>query len=196
MVKKVTKSRILLLYTSNYDRKYYLRELASLLDKSHQTIKPYVESLAKDGILTKNERKNVIEYGLNFKDERVYDYLVISEKERLMERLGTDAYLKALFEKLSLFFGKNTFVIFGSAVDRIKKGSDIDLLVIGRQDVSRALTEFEDIYNREIHKVQVARLGELSKTLVREVYKKHLVINSTEQVVRFFGGLHEQNQLV
>ena len=36
MVKKVTKVKIVVQFVNNYDRKYYLRELAALLKKPHQ----------------------------------------------------------------------------------------------------------------------------------------------------------------
>ena len=196
MVKKITKIIIIILYLNDYGKRYYLRELASLLEKPHQTIKPYVETLVKEGILLKNERKNIVEYGLNLKDKKIYDYLVIAEKERLMERLKEDSILKILFEKLSTFFRKNTFIIFGSFANKFQKESDIDLLIIGKQNVTKAIEDFEKIYNKKIHNVQVTSLEKLTSALVKEIYKKHLIFNNTEHIIRFFGGLHEQNKLV
>jgi len=195
MVKKVTKTKIVTQFVNDYDKKYYLRELASLLKKPHQTIKPYIEDLVKGEILIKNQRKNIVEYGLNFKSKQIYDYLVIAEKEILMEKLD-DVLLKVLFEKLSSFFVNNTFLIFGSSVEIIRKGSDIDLLVIGKSNINKIINEFEEVYNKKIHKVQVDSLNKLNNTLIREIYKKHLIFNNTEQIVRFFGGLHEKNKLV
>ena len=196
MVKKVTKFKVVSYFLNDYGRRYYIRELASVIKKPHQTIKPYIEALVKEGILTKNIRKKITEYSLNFKDKRVYDYLVIAEKENLIERLGEDAYLRTLFEKLSIFFTDSTFVIFGSAVDKIKEGSDIDLLVIGKQNITRQIEDFEKVYNKKIHKIQTAHLDKLTFTLIKEIYKKHLIFNNTEQVIRFFGELYEQNKLV
>lgn len=196
MVKKITITKVVSIYLNDYGKKCYLRELADLLNKPHQTIKPYIERLVKDRIFLKTERKNIVEYGLNFKDKRVYDYLVTAEKEVLLERLKKDVYLKVLFEKLSDFFEKNTFVIFGSAVERIKEGSDIDLLIVGKKDVTKIIEDFENVYNKKIHKIQVPDLNKIALSLVKEIYKKHLILNNTEQVVRFFGGLHEKNKLV
>jgi len=196
MVKKVTKAKIVAQFANNYDKKYYLREFAALLKKPHQTIKPYIEVLVEERILIKNQRKNIVEYELNFKSIQVYDYLVIAEKERLMERLDEDTLLKVLFEKLSSFFASNTFLVFGSSVEKIKKGSDIDLLVIGKSNINKAINEFEEVYNKKIHKVQVNSLNKLSNTLIREIYKKHFIFNNTEHIVRFFGGLYEKNKLV
>lgn len=196
MVKKITKHKIIELFISNYRGRYYLRELASLLKKSHQTIKPYVEKLVKEGVLLKFERKNVVEYSLNFKDKKVYDYLVIAEKEKLIMKLEENALLRILFEKLSGFFKNNAFIIFGSIAIKVQKGSDIDLLVIGKSNVSKEIKEFEEIYNRRIHKIQVTDLDKLTSTLIKEVYKKHIIFNDTEKIIRFFGELHEQNRLV
>jgi len=196
MVKKVTKSKIICLYANDYDKRYYLRELAFLLEKSHQTIKPYVEKLVKEGILAVKKRKNIIEYNLNFKSRQIYDYLVIAEKEKLIKRLEQDTLLGILFEKLSYFFISNTFLIFGSSVERLQKGSDIDLLIIGKSNINKIINEIEEVYNKKIHKVQVSDLNKLNNTLIKEIYKKHLIFNNTEQIIRFFGGLYEKNKLV
>ena len=196
MVKKITNNKFIKLYLDNYGRKYYLRELSSLLKKSHQTIKPHLETLVKDGIMVKTERKNIIEYGLNMKDNRVYEYLIIAEKERMMERLKEDTTFGVLFERLSNFFRNNTFIVFGSSVDAIRKESDIDILVIGRDRLSKTLEEFENIYNKKIHKIQVSDIEKLTPTLINEIYKKHIILNNTEYVIRFFGDLYGQNKLV
>lgn len=196
MVKKVTKTKIIAQFVSGYGKKFYLRELADLLKKPHQTIKPYVEELVKEGILIKNKRKNIVEYGLNFKNKQIYDYLVIAEKERLMERLDEEILLKVLFEKFSVLFTNNTLLIFGSSAEKLQKGSDVDLLVIGKSNINKIIDEIKEVYNKKVHKVQVNNLNKLNDTLIKEIYKKHLIFNNTEQIVRFFGGLHEKNKLV
>ncbi|MBI2452111.1 hypothetical protein HYV50_03475 [Candidatus Pacearchaeota archaeon] len=196
MVKKITKVKIIAQYVSDYGRKYYLREIGSLLKKPHQTIKPYIEGLVKEGILTKDKRKNIVEYCLNFKHKGVYDYLVIAEKEKLIERIEEETLLKVIYEKLSLYFVNNTFIIFGSSVNKIEKGSDIDLLIAGRANINKVIHEFQEIYNKNIHRVQISNFNKLTHTLIKEIYKKHLILNNTEQIVRFFGEQHEQNKLV
>ena len=196
MVKKLTKYKIIEQFVSDYDKKYYLRELAFLLKKPHQTIKPYIEELVKQGILLKDQRKNIVEYSLNFKNKQIYDYLTIAEKEKLIEKLNKDTLLKVLFEKLAPFFPNNTFIIFGSSVIKLEKETDIDLLVIGKSNIHKIVAEFEEIYNKKLHKVQINTLNRLNNTLTKEIYKKHIIINNTEQVIRFFGDLYEKNKLV
>lgn len=196
MVKKLTKYCIAGLFIDDYNRKYYLRELASLLKKPHQSIKPYVEELVKGGVLVKTKRGNIVEYGLNFNNRQIYDFLVIAEKERLGTRLNEDSLMNVLFDKLSDYFMNNTFVIFGSSVEKIRKGSDIDLLIVGKLNVNFILNEIEEVYNRKIHKVQIDRIEKLNSPLIKEIYKKHLILNNTEYIVTFFGGLYEKNKLV
>lgn len=196
MVKKVTKYKIIALYLNDYSKTYYLRELASILQKPHQTIKPYAEELVKEGILIKNKRKNITDYNLNLQSKKTDEYLIIAEKERLMNKLQEETVLNLLYEKLSDYFNENTFIIFGSASEQIKKGSDIDLLVIGKKDISKELKDFEEVYNKKIHKVQVTDSKKLNLTLSIEIYKKHLIFNNTEEVLKFFRSLHEKNKLV
>ncbi|MFH2028443.1 MAG: hypothetical protein ABIJ08_04855 [Nanoarchaeota archaeon] len=196
MVKKITKTQIIASYLNDYSRSYYLRELASLLKKSHQTIKPYVELLVKEKILIKTERKNIIEFKLNFKNKRLYDYLVIAEKEKLIARLENDTLLRVLYDKINGLFNDNTFIIFGSSVNQIEKAADIDLLVIGRKDIKKEIEDFEEVYNKKIHKVQTNDFKKLGLTLIKEIYAKHLIFNNTEKVIRSFGELYEKNKLV
>jgi len=196
MVRKITKYKIIELFLNDYSKKFYLREIAHLMEFAHQTIKPYVEELVKEQILIKNQRKNITEYGLNFQSQKIWDYLVIAEKEKLMKRLDSESLLKILFEKLSNSFINNTFLVFGSSAEKIKKGSDIDFLIVGKSDLNKTLSEFEEIYNKKIHKIQVNSLNNLSPTLTKEIYKKHLILNNTEQIINFFRELYEKNKLV
>ncbi|MCX6706725.1 MAG: nucleotidyltransferase domain-containing protein, partial [Candidatus Woesearchaeota archaeon] len=155
-----------------------------------------VEKLVEDGIFTKNERKNIVEYGLNFRKREVYDYLVIAEKQKMMGCLNKDMIIKTLFDKVSAFFDADTFIIFGSSALDAKKASDIDLLIIGRKDVSKALKEFEEIYNKRVHAIKIRDLKHIKPELMIELYKKHIILNDTERIIRLFGGLHEKNKLV
>ncbi len=196
MVRKITENEILERYLNSYGQAYYLRELASLLGKPHQSIKPYVANLVKKRVLSERKRKNFVDYTLNFKSSKIYDYLTIAEKQKLAKRLETDVLIQTLFDKLDGFFRKNTFIIFGSAADKTIRKSDIDLLVIGRRSISAVISDFENVYNKKLHVIQVTSLKKLMPTFIYEVYKQHLILNNTEQVVRFFGELHETAKLV
>lgn len=196
MVNKITSDDIIELFCNDYGKALYLREIATLLKKPHQSIKPYVESLVKEKILLKKERLNIIEYKLNFENKLVYDHLVIAEKKKLMKKLKEEVYISLIYEKFSVHFNRCTLVIFGSAAEKVKEKSDIDLLVIGKIDLSEEKDFFFNVYNKELHITKAKNLNELGKVFTIEIYKKHIILNDTEKMVRYFGELHEQNKLV
>ena len=196
MVNKITDIEIIKLFLNDYSRRIYLREIASLLGKPHQTVKPYIKNLVNKKVLIEERRKNVLDYSLNFKSKKIYEHLIIAEKEKTMELLDKEAILNILYEKLYNHFKNNSFIIFGSASINIKKASDIDLLIIGKENISNTVKEFEEIYNKKVHKVQVNNLKEVGLALINEIYKKHIILNNTEKIVRFFGEQYEQNKLV
>ncbi len=196
MVKKVTKYKIIELFTNNYNKRIYLREIACLLGKPHQTIKPYVELLVNENILKKEKRKNIVDYSLNFKNPSMLDYLIIAEKEKLQEKLQKEIYIKILFEKLSIFFRKNIYILFGSGINKIKKDSDIDLLIIGNKNCSIIIKDFEQIYNKKLHVIQITKISKLNLSLTKEIYKKHIIFNNTEKIINYFDELNEKNKLV
>jgi len=186
MVDKIT--RIIQLYLNDYKRAYYLRELADKLKKPHQTIKPYLGQLVEKQILIKIERKNITEYKLNIKDPRVINYLVIAEKQRLIDRIEKDTLFHMLFEDFASELSNNTFIIFGSGVNEFKKGSDIDILIIGKKKIPKIIEKFELISNKELHIVQIPNLNALDPKdpFSIEVFSKHLILNNPEQIIRFF----------
>ena len=195
MVKKITCSKIISMFLSDYSRRAYLRELSDELKKPHQTVKPYIKELVRKNILAEKKHGKFLEYALNFKNRLVYDYLTIAEKEKTQEFIEDNPLAGILYEKLSPFFKDSIFIIFGSSVKGMKKGSDLDLFVVGK-NIKEEIKEFEEVYSKKIHLIHAKTLKEVSLTFIKEIYKKHIIINNTETVLRFIGGLHESNKLV
>jgi predicted nucleotidyltransferase len=190
MVKKITETRIIELFLKDYSRKIYLREAAKELKKPHQSIKPYIQNLIKKRIIIETKHGNTIEYSLNFKNKSIYDYLVISEKERTQKYIEENPLIKEIYMKLSYFFEKNIFIIFGSSTEKIKKSEDIDLLIIGKNDVKKEIKELEEIYSKKIHLIQTNKIKDLNMVFIKEIYKKHIIFNNTEEVIRYFGDIY------
>jgi len=195
MVKKITYSKIIGLFLNDYSRMVYLREAADELKKPHQTVRPYIQKLVKKNILSEKKHGKFLEYALNFKNGLVYDYLTIAEKEKTQEFIEDNPLASILYEKLSSFFKDSTFIIFGSSVNGIKKGNDLDLFVTGK-NVKEEIKEFEEVYSKKIHLIHAKTLKGVSLTFIKEIYKKHIILNNTEAVLRFISGLYESNKLV
>ena len=195
MVKKITYSKIIGLFLEDYSRKVYLGEAADELKKPHQTVKPYIKELVRKNILSEKKHGKFLEYALNFKNKLVYDYLTIAEKEKTQEFIEDSPLAGILYEKLSSFFENSTFIIFGSSVKGMKKGNDLDLFVVGK-NIKEEIKEFQDVYSKKIHLIHAKTLKEVSITFIKEIYKKHIILNNTEAVLRFIGSLYESNKLV
>tara|TARA_Y100000310_G_scaffold29633_1_gene28180 strand:+ start:9058 stop:9648 length:591 start_codon:yes stop_codon:yes gene_type:complete len=196
MIRKITKFNIISLYTSNYDKRLYLREIAKFLKKPHQSIKPYIQQLVNENILIQEKRNNVTDFYLNVKNHAVFEYLSMAEKTQLIQKINQEIILKILYEKLAKTFTLNTYIIFGSAAQYVKKTSDIDLLIIGKKKINDILNQFEKVYNKSIHTIQVLNLENVSTRLIKEVYKKHIIMNNSDQVITFLRKIHEKNRMV
>ncbi len=186
MVNNITKWKILGLYLENYNSKYYLRELANLLKKPHQSLTPYLNALVKENILIREKRKAITEFSLNRKNPQLQDYLVIAEKERAIEKLK-EPLLRILYEKIHPYFTKNIFVIFGSATKNLKEAADIDLLLIGPASIKKEVEDFEEIYDKKIHVITTKSIKEIDNGLLQEIIKKHVILNNTEYILNYFN---------
>lgn len=185
MVKKITKNNILKLFLDDYNKSFYLRELAKLLSKPHQTIKPKLDELYNDNILLKKRRGKILEFSLNTKNKILIEHLSIAEKEVLIDKLNSDALIKVLYEKIERYFNESSFIIFGSAT--IKNDyEDIDLICIGKSKIEKDIKDFEDTYSKKIHFIKIDSIEKIKKALREEIYKKHIILNDTEKILRKF----------
>lgn len=195
MVKKITNKEIIKLYLNDYSRMMYLREIAEALNKPHQSIKPYVENLRKKNVLAEIKRKNLTEYKLNWGNHLLPNYIVMAEVEKTIEFVNEHTIIRILVEKIQHYFRDGTFIIFGSSALNPKKSNDIDLLLIGEIQKMPEIKEFESIYSKKIHLIQVKKISDLSQALLIEIYKNHIMLNNTEKVIGFFVEQYRKNRL-
>ena len=186
MVRKFTKTKILQIYLNDYDKAHYLEEIAQAMGTSHQTIKPYVEELVKENILEKKQRKKITDYVLNRDNPATYTNIAIAEQERTMEAIKKDRMLKTLYEKTAKHFDNATIIIFGSATENTEKANDIDILCVGDAKIEKTLQDFKEIYTKKTHLIKIISWKEISDTLIKEIKKKHIIFNNTEEAVRQF----------
>ena len=92
-------------------------------------------------------------------------------------------------------FTKTTFIIFGSFAQGTQ-AQDIDLLVLGKEIPTQTLKEFEETYQKKIHKIHGKELSLLPASFLQEIYQKHLILNNTETILRFFGEHYGKNRVV
>ncbi len=135
----------------------------------------------KIGLIEKGKKGRQTFYKLK-KTPLLIDYLTIIEKEKLLNKCKRELVLKEIVDFLHKF--NNPILIFGSAVDSVKKAIDIDLLVIGKFD-RKGMKLLEEKLNIKIHLINIRNLKEVNETLKQEIKKKHLIINNSEELIKW-----------
>jgi len=147
LTKSKIRQDILRLYFSNTGRKYYLREMERLLRYSAGNIRRELLRLQKDNLFKTQRVGNLLYYSLN-----QYHPLFEELKSIVNKTVGVEASLGALLcsqENIKAAF------IFGSfASKNEKETSDIDVLIIGKPDMSllnEKVRDLEQKLKREIN---------------------------------------------
>jgi DNA-binding transcriptional ArsR family regulator len=179
MVKKV--SIWLTLEPLLYSEPKHLAEIARELKKSHTTVRKQLAIFERIGLISKERKGRQTFYKLKHVPLFI-DYLTIIEKERLIKRCQEELLLKEIVKFLHKF--KNSFLIFGSAVNSLKKARDIDLLVIGKFN-KKEIKVLEEKLNLKFHLINIASLKDINKSLKQEIKKKHLIIQGCEEIIKW-----------
>ncbi len=180
MVKKVSiwSSLEPLLYL---EEPVHLAEISKKLKKPHTTVRKHLAVFEKMGLVAKERKGRQTFYKL--KEIPLFiDYLTIIEKEKLIKICEKNLMFKEIVDYLHDF--DNMFVIFGSAVESIKKANDIDLLVIGKFKKEK-LKVLEGRLNVKFHIINVRNLNEISETLKKEIVDKHVIIQGSEKLIKW-----------
>ena len=147
----ITKSRIrrdlLALFFTNPSDAYYLRQLERMLGYSAASIRRELLKFLEDGLLKTARVGNTVQYSVNTQHP-LHDEL----KSIISKTVGVEGSLRGA---LSSIDGIKIAFVYGSfAKHREKPTSDIDLMIIGRPDISalnKAIQGLEGKLSREIN---------------------------------------------
>jgi predicted nucleotidyltransferase len=149
----ITKSKIreslLILFFTNPQKKYYLRELERILGFSAGSIRRELLKFANDNLFKTEKAGNLLYYSLN-NNHPLFDEL----KSIVSKTAGIEYSLRNELAKISKI---KTALIFGSFASK-KEGekSDIDLMIIGNPDITKLnnkISLLENKLKREINQV-------------------------------------------
>ena len=116
---------------------------------------------------------------MNLDNPLTKEYLLLCEKERLLDFLENNVLFSRLYTELSDFFNDSKILLFGSSVNQ-KEYNDIDLLVISKNEqIKSIITKFEQTYSKKIHLIQTEE-EYLTKILIQEIRQKHIIFNNHE----------------
>jgi predicted nucleotidyltransferase len=181
------KLEIISLFRSNYFSQFHIREMAKLIGKSHVGLLPHLKAFERDKILLKKQVGKSNVYSINFDNNFVREYMILSEMKKALELLNKELFIKKIYDEFINLNLEGCLLLFGSYASRTHtKESDIDLLYIGEINDSekKKISELGKTYGKEIHLIttSIKQFKEqLSKqsALIKEVIKNHIILNNT-----------------
>lgn len=202
MVDKTTdmKLRIISLYRSNYGAHHHTREMAALVQKSHVTLLPHLQSLQKDKILTaKMVGKNKV-YSLDFDNILAKKYLLLSETVETIRCLEEIFLIKKVATELFKLRLDGAVVLFGSYAKRtFKEDSDIDLFYLGQlkdgdiQEMKKIGKTYGKTVNIKKSTVKNFDAGLRKKDpLIIEIVKSHVLLQNPEPFIDALWGYYHE----
>lgn len=185
MVMKLTITKVLEPFLSQPKERLHLAAISHEVGMPHPTARQWLKTFEKRGVLIKEKKGRLSFYYLNYGHPNLIDYLTLAEKGRLIDRCEQDLLLK----EITAYFhehnqAKLSAVIFGSSVKKNSQAKDIDILVVGKLP-HRNITALAEKLNKDLHVIPVTALHKVSDTLKNEIIKKHLILSSTEDFVRW-----------
>ena len=147
IAKSKLREELLVLYFTNPNKKYYLRELERILNFSVGNIRRELLKLENAGLFLSENKGNLVYYYLN-QSYTLFDEL----KSIIFKTSGAPKMLQNILEK---FNGISQAFIYGSfAKKEEREDSDIDLLIIGKVDEDKlieVISKLERKLQREIN---------------------------------------------
>ncbi|HHD92402.1 MAG TPA: hypothetical protein ENL06_02130 [Candidatus Portnoybacteria bacterium] len=147
LTKSKTREKILRLFFSDVEKKYYLRELERILDLPVGNIRRELLRLEKSELFKRDKKGNLIYYSVN-KSSPIYE----ETKSIISKTIGVEGLMKNNFKRIK---GIKIAFIFGSYAKQEEDSlSDIDLMIIGNPDEDTLIAKISKIekkVNREIN---------------------------------------------
>ena len=160
----------------------HLSEISRMLKIPHPTLRQHLNLFEKKGIVLKQIKGRLTNYKINYDNPLIIDYLVMIEKNKLINKCSKELLLKEVTSFLHGF--NNSLLIFGSAVNNLKNANDLDILIIG--DYSKqSINDCQNKLGIKFHIIQMKDLSEVKLALKKEIIQKHLIINNSEEIIRW-----------
>lgn len=147
LLKSKLRKKLLTYSFTHPDEKYYVRELAMLINEDAGNLSRELRKLEEEGLYLSSQKGREKFYTLN------KNYPLFKELKKIIFKTeGIEGSLRSLVEK---FNGISIACIYGSyAKNKEKKDSDIDLIIVGKfnqDEFIREINKLESKLNREIN---------------------------------------------
>ena len=178
--------QVLSLFTNDFSREYYVREVERLLKISPRTSQLILEDLEDKGIIESKTKGKIKTFKLN-PSEFTKKYLVFVEQYKAIAFLEKKLLIKEIIEKITPHIN-GIGIIFGSYVKELeKKGSDLDIFIAGNYNNDEIKKVSKNLGIEISVKCYPLKIFEKSLTkdiLIKEVLKNHVVFLNAEQFIQ------------
>ena len=184
LFKSKIRKRILVRFFADESRRFYINEMARLVETTQGTCRRELNKLADIGLLITSREGNLQFYFVNKKNPLYEEFRAIIQKT-----IGIEALLKEALERVA---GINFAFVFGSyAKNEFKPESDIDMAVVGEvkeELMIKSLKNLEKTIRREInyHLYTKKEFKEKIKanSFVRNIIKDFIIVAGDEREFR------------
>jgi len=185
--------QVLSLFTNDFSREYYIREVERLLKISPRTAQLILENLEDKGIIESKTKGKIKAYKIN-PSEFTKRYLVLVEQYKAIAFLEKRLLIKEIIEKITPHI-KGIAIIFGSYVKGLEKeNSDLDIFVAGdyNQDEIKKVSKNLGIeISVKCYPLKTFEKNLTKDILLKEVLKNHVVFVNAERFIHMVFNLRE-----
>jgi predicted nucleotidyltransferase len=184
LFKSKIRQKILSRFFANEGRRFYINEMARLVNTTQGTCRRELNKLVDMGVLTTSKEGNLLYYYVNKQNPLYREFSVIIQKT-----IGIEAKLKS---SLQSFKGISYAFIFGSYAKReFKPESDIDVVIIGIIEEDRLIRVFKDFektigreINYHIYTEEEFKNKLRTNSFIKNIIKNHIIIKGDEIAFR------------
>ena len=176
LFKSKIRQNILAVFFADESRKFYINEMARIVNTSQGTCRRELNKLADMGLLVSSRTGNLQYYEINKKSPFYNEFRTIIQKT-----IGIEAIIKGKLQGLK---GITFAFIFGSyAKNEFKPESDIDIVIIGTISEVRLARIFRDIegetgreINYHIYSMREFKNKLKTNSFIRNIIESYIIV--------------------
>ena len=177
---------VLSLFTNDFGREYYIREVKKLLKISPRTAQLILEDLEDKGVIESKIRGKIRTYKIKL-SEFTKRYFVFVEQYKAIAFLEKNLMIKEIVEKITPNI-KGIGIIFGSYAKGIEnKESDLDIFVAGnynKEEIKRVSKNLGIDISVKCYPMKTFERNINKDILLKEILKNHIVFVNVEQFIQ------------
>lgn len=184
LFKSKIRQKILSRFFADESRKFYINEMARLVNTTQGTCRRELNRLVDMGVLTTSKEGNLLYYHVNKQNPLYREFSTIIQKT-----IGIEAKLKSALQD---FRGISFAFIFGSYAKReFRPESDIDVVIIGIIEEGSLVRVFKDVekaigreINYHIYTGKEFKNKLRTDSFIKNIIKNRIIIKGDEIAFR------------